>query len=195
MHEIYGAENGSVNSDCSCTPEEMLPNNRSRLEAECYSPNGNDCRWYEDCLEMHYPACRGTDDGYAIEYAEKFCNLYSDNYNDFSNTGRQWVDEVRKFFRKCSVVPTLRLWVSPTCAEIRDEAFDSHPHCYTGVRPSMCELGCVDIWQAFVIVNLPNGDVSEGALVTAPVATIKQMLAVMEQCYTNEELSGCIKNY
>ena len=32
------------------------------------------------------------------------------------------------------------------------------------------------------------------ALVTAPVSTIKQMLAVMGQCYTNEELSGCIKN-
>ena len=191
MIEIYGAEDGSVNSDCSCTPGEMLPNDRSRLEAECYSPPGNDCDWYEDCLEMRYP-CRGTDDGYAIEYAEKFCNLYSENYNDFSIIGRQWVDEVRKCLQ-LQLVPTLRLWVNPTCAEIRDDAFDSHPDCYTGVTPSMCELGCVDIWQAFVIVNLPNGDVSEGALVTTPVATIKQMLAVMGQCYTNEELSGCIK--
>ena len=74
-------------------------------------------------------------------------------------------------------------------------AFDSHPGCYTGVRPSMCELGCVDIWQAFVIVNLPNGDVSEGALATEFVSTTKQMLEVMGQCYTNEELSGCINNF
>ena len=137
--------------------------------------------------------CRGTDDGYAIEYAKKFCNLYSDNYNDFSFIGRQWVDEVRKCLQLV-LVPSLRLWISPTCAEIRDAAFDSHSGCYTGVRPSMCELGCVDIWRAFVIVNFPNGDVSEGALVTSPVATIKQMLEVMGQCYTNKELSGCIKN-
>ena len=35
---------------------------------------------------------------------------------------------------------------------------------------ALCELGCVDagVWQAFVIVNLPNRDVSEGALTTAP---------------------------
>ena len=33
---------------------------------------------------------------------------------------------------------------------------------------AMCELGRVDsgVWKAFVIVNLPNGDVSEGALTT-----------------------------
>ena len=73
MIEIYGAEEGSVNSDCSCTPGEMLPNDRSRLEAaleaERYSPSGDDCDWYEDCLEMRYP-CSGMDDGCAIEYAE-----------------------------------------------------------------------------------------------------------------------------
>ena len=192
MLEIYDSEGGSVNSDCSCTPGEMLPNNRSRLEAECYSPQGDDCRWYEDCLEMRYP-CRGTDDGYAIEYAQKFCNLYSDNYNDFSSTGRQWVDEVRRCLQ-VALVPSLRLWVSPTCADIREEALLSHAGCYTDVHPSMCELSCADVWRAFVIVNLPNGDITEGALVTAPLATIQQMLSVMLRCYTNVELSGCINN-
>ena len=192
MLEIYNSEGGSVNSDCSCMPGEMLPNNRSRLEAECYNPSGDDCRWYEDCLEMRYP-CRSTDDGYAIEYAQKFCNLYSDNYNDFSSTGRQWVDEVRRCLQ-VALVPSLRLWVSPTCADIREEAFRSHAGCYTDVQPSMCDLSCADIWRAFVIVNLPNEDITEGALVSAPLATIQQMLSVMLRCYTNVELSGCINN-
>ena len=191
MLEIYDFEGGLVNADCSCTPDEMLPNN-SRLPAECYSPRGDNCQWYEDCLEMRYP-CRGTDDGYAIEYAQKFCNLYSDNYNDFSSTGRQWVDEVRRCLQ-VALVPSLRLWVTHTCAAIREEAFDSHAGCYTDVDPSMCELSCADIWRAFVIVNFPSGDFTEGALVTAPLATIQQMLSVMLRCYTNEELSGCIKN-
>ena len=190
---IYGVEEGRVNSDCSgCTPGDMLPNNLSRLAEECYSPRGDDCGWYENCLERRYP-CHGTDDGYAIEYAQKFCNLYSDNYNDFSPVGRQWVDAVRQCLQ-VALVPSLRLWVTNTCAQIRDHAFATHSGCYTGVTPSMCELGCADIWRAFVIVNFPNGDFTEGALYTSPVATITQMLSVMRQCYTNEELSGCVKN-
>ena len=94
-------------------------------------------------------------------------------------------------------MPYLRLWgvwATYTCTQIRTEAFDGHPACYTGVSPSMCELGCADIWRAFVVVNLPDGNIREGALYTTPVATAKQMLAVMRQCYTNEELSECVKN-
>ena len=68
MIELYGAEEGAVNSDCGCSPGEMLPNDIGRLQPQCYSPPGDTCDWYADCLEVRYP-CRGTDDGYAIEFA------------------------------------------------------------------------------------------------------------------------------
>ena len=191
MIEIYGVAEGSVNSDCGCSPGEMLPNDLSRLEAECYSPRGDDCEWYRNCLARRYEC--PADENYAIDYALKFCNLYTDNFEDFSIEGRQWVNAVR-YCLQLQLVPYLRLWATYTCAEIRTEAFNGHPACYTGVSPSMCELGCGDIWRAFVVVNLPDGDLSEGALYTTPIATAKQMLAVMEQCYTNEELTGCVKN-
>ena len=191
MIEIYGVEEGPVNADCGCSPGEMLPNDLSRLEAECYSPRGDDCGWYQNCLARRYECPPG--ENYAIDFALKFCNLYTDNYNDFSIEGRQWVDAVRQCLQ-VQLVPYLRLWATYTCADIRREAFDSHPSCYTGVRPSMCELGCADIWRSFVVVNFPDGDFTEGALYASPIDTANQMLAVMGQCYTNEELSGCVKN-
>ena len=194
MLEIYGAEEGSVNSGCACTAGETLSNDIT-IPVECYSPRGDDCGWYENCLERRYP-CRGTDDGYAIEYAQKFCNLYSDNYNDFSSVGRQWVDAVRQCLQ-VALVPSLRLWVSNTCADIRRQAIDSHTDCYInpGSRaPSICDLGCVDIWKAFVVVNFPSGNFKEGALVTAPLDTIHQMLSVITKCFTNDILLRCVDN-
>ena len=191
MLEIYNAVGGSVNDECRCTPGEMLPNNKSRLPAECYSP-GDTCEWYEDCLEKHY-SCRGTDDGYAIEYALKFCNLFTHNSGDFSDSGQRWIGKVRECLQ-VELVPALRLWVNYTCADIRRLGFASHPGCYTNVSPSICELGCVDVIKAFVIVNFPDGDFTEGSLVRAPLETINQMLSVMLKCYSNDELSGCINN-
>ena len=190
MIEIHGIDEGPVYSDCRCSPGEVLPNRM--LEAECYSPPGDDCGWYADCLERRYP-CSGTDDGYAIEYAQKFCSAYSDNYNDFSPIGRQWIDRVRRCLQ-LALVPSLRLWVSNTCADIRKQAFASHSPCYTEGMPSMCELNCTDVWRAFVVVNFPGGNYKEGALVTAPVSTISQMLSVMLSCFTHEELGCGIKD-
>ena len=75
MIEIYEVEEGPVNSECGCIPGEMFPNDLSRLEAECYSPGGDDCGWYENCLARHNECAPG--ENYAIEYALKFCNLYT----------------------------------------------------------------------------------------------------------------------
>ena len=191
MLEIYGIDEGPVYNDCSCSTAEVPPNNVSRLEPHCYSPQGDDCEWYVNCLERRYP-CRGTGDGYAIEYAYKFCNLFFDNYNDFSLIGRNWVDAVRRCLQ-VELVPTLRLWVSYTCADIRRIAFNSHPGCYTNVNPSMCELGFADVWQAFVVVNFPNRDITEGALVQDFISTSTQMLSVIRRCSSSHE-RGFINN-
>ena len=104
MLEIYGIDEGPVYSNCSCSTGEFPINSVSGLEPDCYSPQGDDCEWYINCLERRYP-CRGTDDGYAIEFAYKFCNLFFDNYNDFSEDGRNWVDAVRKCLQ-VQLVPT-----------------------------------------------------------------------------------------
>lgn len=192
MFEIYNRDEGVVYSSCRCTPGESPPNNVNVLPAGCYSPRGDDCGWYANCLERRYP-CSGTDDGYAIEYARKFCNAYSVNYYDFNSTARLWINRVRQCLQ-VALVPSLRLWVSTTCADISRRAFASHSRCYTSGYPSICQLSCADVWRAFVITNFP-GESREGTSVTAPLVTIDQMLAVMRRCSkTYGEQSGCITN-
>ena len=192
MLELYELDQGPVYNDCRCSPGETATeaptDNLHSLQPHCYSPRGEDCSWYRECLERRYQ-CQGTDDGYAIEYAEKFCNLFANNYNDFSNDSRAWIDGVRKCLQ-VALVPSLRLFVRKTCRDIRRDAFNSHPECYENPAsgaPGICELSCADVWRAFWLVNF-EGE----ALLDAPIETGKQMLSVMARCFDSGPLSGCI---
>lgn len=179
--ELHDLDEGPVSDRCRCfdaetpTPDVEMPT----LPPECLSPGGLDCNWYRECLELRYP-CEGTGDGYAIEYAQKFCNLFSDNYNDFSPAGRQWVDGVRRCLQ-LQLVPSLRPFMRNTCADIKTLAFRSHSHCYLNPAlgaPSICDIPCSDTWKAFWVVN---GRL-DGAVFTEPVATGRQMLDVILGC-------------
>lgn len=150
----------------------------------CYSPEGN-CSWYRECLEARYP-CEGTEDGYAIEYGEKFCNLFSSasNYNDFSTDGRAWIDGVRRCLQ-LALVPSLMPWSSRTCGDIRRAAFTSHAECYLAPAsgaPSACELSWSDLWRGFWIVSVEGG-----AFSWAPMETVKQLLSVLVGCQSASE--------
>jgi len=57
----------------------------------------------------------------------------------------------------------------------------------------MCELGFADVWQAFVVVNFPNRDITEGALVQDFISTSTQMLSVIRRCSSSHE-RGFINN-
>ena len=189
MLELHELDQGPVYNDCRCSPSETTTEAPTdNLHPHCYSPRGEDCSWYRECLERRYQ-CQGTDDGYAIEYAEKFCNLFADSYNDFSNDGRAWIDGVRKCLQ-VALVPSLRPWVRKTCGDIRSDAFNSHPECYVNPAsgaPGICELWCIDVWKTFWLVF--DGD----ALSDAPFETGKQMLSVMGRCsFDSGPLSGCI---
>ena len=127
---------------------------------------------------MRY-SCQYSSDGYAIEYAEKFCKLYSDYYDSFSSSGKAWIDGVRKCLQ-VKLVPFMRPWMNKTCADIKKEALDSHPDCYLRPAPEVpgiCSLPLKDMLRIFWLVNF-NG----GALYNAPVETGLQMLSVMEGC-------------
>jgi len=183
--ELNGKGSGEVYDNCRCSSSSPIPIQATRLGPECYSPGGIDCSWYRDCLEERYP-CEGTEGGYAIEYAERYCNLFNDHYNSFSPSGQMWVNGVRKCLQ-VALVPLLRPWLSKSCSDIRTEAFDSHPDCYVNPAsgaPSICSLSCSDVWKAFYLVNVV-GD----ALTSAPYETGNQMLGVTRKCFGT---AGCI---
>ena len=155
----------------SQTPKDILPE-------ECYSPKGDKCNWYPECLELRYP-CQYSSDDYAIEYAERFCKLFLKNYNNFSSSGRMWIDGVWKCLQ-VKLVPFMRPWMNETCADIKQEAFKSHPSCYISPAPEVsgvCSLPWTDVWMIFWLVNFKGG-----ALFSAPVETGLQTLYVTLGC-------------
>ena len=180
MTEFYNLNAGSVNDNCRCSPSSTSMPTVPTLPPHCFSPRGDDCRWYRECLEVRYP-CQGTSHGYAIEFAEKFCNLFSTNYNDFSSHGQSWVYAVRKCLQVELVPTSLRPWVNRTCRELRDIAFNSHTVCYLSPAsgaPSVCDLSCADLGKSFWLVFFDGG-----ALQSAPLETMKQMLDIIIGCF------------
>ena len=161
MLEVHSKNNGPVTKDCSCTPSQttIFPpispiSPTTSLPSECYSPSGELCNWYKDCLEKKYP-CEATSNAYALKFAEKFCRLYNEKKSWFSEKGQRWVDGVRKCLQ-VSLVPLLRPWSNPTCQEIRKKAFASHTPCYLNPDrnvPSVCDLDCIEYNKIFFIIK------------------------------------------
>ncbi|WAR31920.1 hypothetical protein MAR_034462, partial [Mya arenaria] len=139
-----------VNEDCSCRPGYALHSTEAPLSAWCYSPDGTECSWYRTCLEKRYP-CSGSEASYALDYGDKFCSLYTQNYNGFDEIGKKWIDAVRKCLQ-VALVPLLRPYNHPSCDEIKDAAFRSHSGCYVSPypgAPSFCDIGWSNYWKVF----------------------------------------------
>ena len=95
MIELHDVELGSVYDNCKCENGQDYTEYNLTLPARWYSPLGVDCSWYRDCLERK-SKCNGTKDDYAMAFATTFCNLYSQNYQDFSQEEQQCIDAIRK---------------------------------------------------------------------------------------------------
>ena len=125
--EVYSERYGDVNENCLCREGDKKT---STLPKECYSPPGDNCEWYRNCLHK-YKDCSNTNSNYAIDFGYYFCKAYDKSYSRFSLNGRKWVDSTRKCLQ-VALVPTLRLNSKPSCLEIEKRAFDSHSCCYVG---------------------------------------------------------------
>jgi hypothetical protein len=150
------------------------------LSDECYTPTGDDCSWYRNCVAKRYDCTgviknsfHGIIDGgvgetafspfseshnYAIDYGEKFCKLYEDNYDSFSNEGKLWVDKVRKCLQ-VKLAPYIKPESDVTCEELEKIAFESHSPCYlepdgiSGESSGICALGLKDWIQVFFTIK------------------------------------------
>lgn len=161
MIEVHDKGNGTVETECACTPDQGTPHSpNTTLDHSCFSPPGDTCSWYRDCLERQFP-CREASDSYVVAYPEKMCRLYARLQDQeppkalvaLSNQGQRWLDAVRKCLQ-VELVPLLRPFESGnvTCASIRVHALKSHASCYTRpyvATPSICELSASDFWTSF----------------------------------------------
>lgn len=127
----------------------------------CESPplTNNECGFYTDCLETHYPC---GDDGYALGYGFKYCQRFSEYEGCDDQYWKDWVNGTLSCLQQ-SLVPVVE--TNPdllTCDGIKSTAFDSHPKCYTGdgtespSAPSICFLPVRD--QACVLKIIDKRD-------------------------------------
>ena len=155
MIEIYDKTSGDVSGECSCKDEDQLHLVGNPVSDSCFSPSGDSCNWFQDCLVKKHPSCNERTNAYALTHAGKFCNLYRVFNSKFTPVGLQWIDAVRKCLQ-VSLVPLLRPWKNPTCQEIREKAFDSHTPCYLSPdkgAPSICDLNCTEYLKVFWILK------------------------------------------
>jgi hypothetical protein len=150
----------------------------AQFPAVC-SPSQTTCTFYSTCVESAIP-CGSS--GYAIGYGQKFCNLFTQNFNDFDSNGQRWIDNVRYCLQN-SLLPEVALaeeGQAPTCTALQSYAFASHVNCYvdpTGsnlLSDSVCALGILD-WTVLLWTI-------KSAFVQAFSATITQMVNTLEAC-------------
>ncbi|XP_045174254.2 uncharacterized protein LOC123535605 [Mercenaria mercenaria] len=181
MVEVHSLGEGPVYDGCACGAD--APRNvttqptvvTSAIPDWCFSPSGTECSWYRDCLEKRYP-CEEQGSSYALDYAEKFCNLYQIHYSEFNYKGQQWIDAVRKCLQ-VKLVPILRPFVKATCEGIKQTAFDSHSGCYLHPdegKPSICDIGFANWARVFWTVK--------SAVIQDARVAFKQMLDVVQAC-------------
>ena len=119
------------------------------LEEDCYHPDGSDCGWYGECLAKRFPCVGETN--YAVDFGKKYCELFEENYDEFSANARLWIEAVKK----CLQVELARFLLPsvndtlPTCDDVKSAAFDSHVPCYVKPKASVCRLGLTDWWKIF----------------------------------------------
>uniref|UniRef100_A0A7M5V653 Uncharacterized protein n=1 Tax=Clytia hemisphaerica TaxID=252671 RepID=A0A7M5V653_9CNID len=183
--EVYSKETGDIGEKCRCQLDGKVPD--ETLPSWCYSPSGDSCNWYRDCLHK-YQDCSNTNAFYAIEYGEHFCQAYDKSRSRFSYRGQQWVDAARKCLQ-VALVPMLRWNNKPSCAEVEQEAFDSHsccylagPSCVKAGTPSICDISVSDWGIVFSTIKESIIPFSKHG---APWETLKGLVTTMAGC-TND---------
>lgn len=178
MMERYLIGDDAGVDECGCEPGRK-PNEPS-LASKCYSPDGTDCDWYEDCLRGKYPCSDDAEGRFiTVQYGQTFCNLYSQKIDYISNVAADWIDKVRRCLQ-LRLVPYVRDFGNSGCPEIKQLALDSQEPCY--MDSGMCKLTCREWAQAFWNIRKSFGSGNY-------TSTVKEMFASAEKCDSKSTLS------
>ncbi len=143
----------------------------------CISPPLNQCHFYRNCLEKERP-CGRT--GYALKFAEHFCNKFKDLRPRMSPRGQQWITDTMACLQM-KLVPVAVGRHQLDCTTLKLEAQASHVDCY--VQNGFCDI--VTEWhkisELFGVSSLLEAE------------TVKASSQIMQQCFgrwANQQLIG-----
>lgn len=127
----------AVTSDTPCTADgETYPD-----AASCADPIPNNCSYYSACLE---PELACGESGYALGYGERYCDAFA-NDTGFSAAGAAWRDNTMICLQRHLASESPASVAAMSCTTLTDDAFDSHPACYTQPGSSICDLPPSDV--------------------------------------------------
>lgn len=110
--------------------------------AERCVPNVNSCDFYLCQEQSHHCGPKG----YPVGFGHKFCQIYLDTENNYSQEAHGWLRRVRvclmQEFEKADEQNRSR-----SCDMVKSESFRSHVGCY--VDTGFCDLKAYDVFQIF----------------------------------------------
>lgn len=94
----------------------------------------NDCEYYSCIAEAKH--CNRF--SYPTNFGKRICLRYQTNLNQFSESGKMWVETVRK----CLIHEMSTFEENLSCHGLRSRAFKSHVPCY--IQNGYCDLSMKD---------------------------------------------------
>ncbi len=137
----------------------------------CRAPTG-DCRFYLNCLEDQIQ-CGPS--GYPIGYGFKYCEKFSAETR-LSLQGKAWMTRTRQCLQKSLLPYVNQEGDVQKCSQLMEDAFDSHPRCYTLKESSICHLSIPDV--LLICQTIGGADLLS-------FRGLKQMDAVAKTCVFN----------
>ena len=123
--------------------------------ASCATPITRHCGFYAACLERALPC---GEQGYALGFGERYCTAFRSA--SLSEKGTAWATGVMGCLQKKLVARVAQAGAFATkpesatvCSAIQEEAFASHPACYTDPAHSICFLPPSDLRKILGVIG------------------------------------------
>lgn len=101
--------------------------------------SGRSCTFYKGFNKLM--PC--GDDGYALQFADHYCQLYLDKRDDFSD--KDWQDATRRCLQTKLYEYIVKQQDAPSCKKVQDFGFNSHQECYEKPDQTRPKLTFCDI--------------------------------------------------
>ena len=153
--------------------------------ASCRTPLPHSCAFYSACLERAIPC---GEQGYALGFGERYCTAFRNA--KLSDKGTAWATSVMGCLEEALVSHvedagsfTTKAATATACTNVLNDAFFSHPACYTKPAHSICFLPPQDL--AMVVKTIGAQELFMGRTRTQIMETLKlcgaQLVSALEE--------------
>jgi len=143
---------------------------------QCLPPTGA-CYWFRACL---YSIGLCGDLGFAVKFADTFCQTSVDQKGLFLAKGQAFLNAVNVCLQQASA-SLIPMCNTTQCSQVQTLSLSAHPKCYVLPDPntpnlSLCQLSCNDLTALATVVNLSS------YVWPTPTNAFKEMVGIYLSC-------------